>query len=81
MEQVHDGSQNEVQLSTHNCFSPGVNPALSYFIMIYVKGTSLHLMVDTNAVVSLLGKDMWSLLGGTSKYTLQQWSGSWLVGV
>lgn len=38
-------------------------------------------MVDTGAAVSLLGKDTWSLLGGTSKYTLQQWSGSRLVGV
>ena len=61
--------------------SLAVNPTLSYYVTMHVQGVPLCLMVDTGAAVSLLRKDKWTLLGGTDKYNLEQWTGSQLVGV
>ena len=47
----------------------------------YKARLSVSWLIHAGAAISLLGKNTWSLLGGTSKYTLQQWSGSRLVGV
>ena len=51
-----------------------VNPSKSYFITASVHQVPLTLMIDTGAVVSLLGKEQWMRLGG-AKFTMEQWNG------
>eukprot|EP00731_Ephydatia_muelleri_P000272 Em0001g272a len=55
-----------------------VNPSKSYFITAFVHQIPLTLMIDTEAAVSLLGKEQWMRLGG-AKFTMEQWNGETLI--
>ena len=57
-----------------------VNPSKSYFITAFVHQIPLTLMIDTEAAVSLLGKEQWMRLGG-AKFTMEQCNGETMVGV
>ena len=79
-DQAYEGKETMVHVEKR-LYSLAVNPAISKFIVVLVRGSPVQFMLDTGAAVSLVRRDVWDRLGGASLFGLSPWRGRHLVGV